>query len=194
MGRPPKSGQRTDWGIIEAEYVFGTETTYKALAKKYGVDPRMVEWHGSPKRENWRAKREKFLRDVRAEAEKRLSGQAGADEAERVRPFKDAYVESTQKMQVFLDMLLEKFIPAENASEKEKKQCRERLDALSPKELAGLIISGTDRLGGVAKVLQLLGGNPTDIFDIKDGSRQAELSPLAEAEIEQALRNARRMG
>jgi len=193
MGRRAAGGQKADWALLETEYVFGTETDYGKLAKKYGLNRRTVEWQASPKRRGWAAKRERFLQDVRAEAAKRLSGLAADDEVERVKPFREAYVQSTQKMQTFLDLLIEKFIPSDEADEKAKKACRERIDALSPKELAGLIISGTDRLGGVAKVLQLLGGNPTEIFETKAGMMSVEVSPETEAEIERALRDARRM-
>ena len=192
MGRKAAGAQRPDWNLIETEYVFGTETSYGALARKYGVSQRAVEWQASPKRRGWGEKRERFLQDVRAEAQKRLSGRAAADEVENVKPFREAYAQSTQKMQTFLDLLLEKFIPNADADEKAKKACKERLDALSPKEQAGLIISATDRLSGVAKVLQLLGGNPTEIFETKAGMMPVDVSPEVEAEIERALRDARR--
>lgn len=186
MQKERKPNQRADWAVIESEYVFGPGVSYESLAKRYGVSPRTVEYHGAPERGNWKEKRARYLREVEEIARKRLQNDAGDDQAESLKTFRERYTATTERMQTLLDRLIELFIPKPDATERERQECETRLHSLKPSIAAQLIVAGTERLSGIAKTNQLLGGQATE--RIENIPVPTDLSDLTEAEIERALR------
>lgn len=189
MSNRTKPNQRTDWVLVESEFVFGPGASYGQIAKKFKVSRAACEWHGSPKRGNWQEKRKRYLREVEEVARKRLAGEAGEDTADRLRPFKERYVETTAGMQELVDILIRRFVPGENATELERREAMDRIAALTPNQMAQIIISGTDRVGGAAKIMQLLGGEATERIEVVPVGD--DVSAITEQEIERALRTAR---
>lgn len=189
MGRKTRRLQRLDWDLIERDFVFGTCRTYRELAEKWGVAYDRCVYHGSPKRRNWMAKRREHLNELQAVTDQRLREQAAEDEFGLMSQFRERYVGTTTRMQELIERLLDKFIPKPDATDAEIRQCKENLEKLSGSQAAQLIVSGTDRMGSMVKIMQLLGGEATE--RIENVPVPVELSALSEAEIERALRESR---
>jgi uncharacterized protein YjcR len=68
--------KRVNWPDLRAEYVSGQSTTIHALAKKYGVKPKTVEWHSLHK--GWMNERKAHAEKVREKLGNQTASSAAA--------------------------------------------------------------------------------------------------------------------
>ena len=96
-----------DWKAVETEYIT-TDTSYRKLAKKYGVNQATISRKG--KEEDWVGKKERYTSEVQAKTIDALGDQA----VDRAKRFQDVADKLLDKIDAVLDAVEPTELPAKS--------------------------------------------------------------------------------
>ena len=175
-----RSGQvKYDWQALELEFMECPDLSVAEFAVQKGIPLFSVRSHSDPRAGDWAEKRRKRFRRIREENEKRLADILHETKLDDLSAFKA--LEDRLKKVVLSS--LELLFPPEDAPMEAHSAARNRLEAMSARQLSEIINTGMRTLTETGRHRRLLSGQSTAIFARAEAPDIMLPIPLEEARM-----------